>query len=234
MDYSSACLSCSFAAPRGRGAAVTWVLRDGELRARLSTLQAAQPGRADGGLRSDGKTRLGFIQSDDLVRPVPAKRDARRCSSDATIAIEDERFYKHTGVDYEGIIRAAVKNGTSHKTVQGGSTLTMQLVRLLYTADDTRAAFKGFERKIREAPARPRARGRSTRRSGSIGSTSTRCPTGRCGGQSAIGAGAAARLYFDKGVQDLTLREAAMLAGMPQAPSSYSPVLNPERDQAAP
>ena len=52
-------------------------------------------------------------------------------------------------------------------------------------------------------------------------------PYGTVGGQSAIGAGAAARLYFDKRVQDLTLREAAMLAGMPQAPSTYSPVLNP-------
>ena len=52
-------------------------------------------------------------------------------------------------------------------------------------------------------------------------------PYGTVGGQSAIGAGAAARLYFNKRVQDLTLREAAMLAGMPQAPSPYSPVLNP-------
>ena len=69
----------------------------------------------------------------------------------ATVAIEDERFYKHKGVDYEGIIRAAVKNATAHKTVQGGSTLTMQLVRNLYTADNTRAGIEGYKRKIREA-----------------------------------------------------------------------------------
>src|SRR4029079_2903212 len=53
-------------------------------------------------------------------------------------------------------------------------------------------------------------------------------PYGTVGGQTAVGAGAAARLYFDKRVQDLTLREAAMLAGMPQAPSDYSPTGNPD------
>ena len=100
---------------------------------------------------SDGKTRLGFIQSDDLVRPVPST-DFPDVLKQATVAIEDERFYKHKGVDYEGIIRAAVKNATAKgKTVQGGSTLTMQLVRLLYTQDDTREGLAGYERKIKEA-----------------------------------------------------------------------------------
>ncbi len=116
----------------------------------LSTYTQRNPGALTEVFASDGKTRLGFIQADDLVRPVPANQ-MPKVLQDATIAIEDERFYKHTGVDYEGIIRAAVKNATSHKTVQGGSTLTMQLVRLLYTQDDTRGGLDGYKRKIREA-----------------------------------------------------------------------------------
>ena len=67
----------------------------------------------------------------------------------ATVAIEDRRFYEHGGVDYAGIVRAALKNITAGKSLQGGSTLTMQLVRNLYTPD-TRYQ-KTLTRKIREA-----------------------------------------------------------------------------------
>src|ERR671926_44246 len=69
----------------------------------------------------------------------------------ATVAIEDQRFYQHSGVDYEGVIRAAVKNFLSRKTVQGGSTITMQLVRNLYTGNRARHGLAGYKRKIREA-----------------------------------------------------------------------------------
>ena len=137
----------------------------------------------------------------------------------ATVAIEDERFYKHKGVDYEGIIRAAVKNATNKDQQQGGSTLTMQLVRNLYTPDDTRAGIEGYKRKIREARL-ARDLEETHSKDWVLGKyLNTRARTAPYGGQTAIGAGAAARLYFNKRVQDLTLREAAMLAGMPQAPS---------------
>jgi hypothetical protein len=66
---------------------------------------------------------------------------------DATVAIEDSRFYKHKGVDFEGVIRAAFKNLQNHHDVQGGSTLTMQLIRNLYTGERQRT----FSRKIKEA-----------------------------------------------------------------------------------
>ena len=65
---------------------------------------------------------------------------------DATVAIEDRRFYQHKGVDYEGVIRAGVKNLVNQKTVQGGSTITMQLVRNLYISSE-----RTYQRKIREA-----------------------------------------------------------------------------------
>jgi penicillin-binding protein 1A len=112
--------------------------------------------------------------------------------------------------------------------VQGGSTLTMQLVRNLYTLDDTRGGIEGYERKIKEARlARDLEDAHENPKAWVLGKYLNTVPYGTVGGQSAIGAGAAARLYFNKRVQDLTLREAAMLAGMPQAPSQYSPVLNP-------
>jgi penicillin-binding protein 1A len=205
--------------------AVTWVVRTANSADPLSSLKQRNVGSLTEVFASDGKTRLGFIQSDDLVQPV-ASNQFPEVLNEATVAIEDERFYKHKGVDYEGIIRAAVKNATQHKTVQGGSTLTMQLVRNLYTGDATRDGIEGYERKIKEAKL---ARDLEAKYSKSwvLGKYLNTVPYGTVGGQSAIGAGAAARLYFDKRVQDLTLREAAMLAGMPQAPSTYSPVLNP-------
>jgi penicillin-binding protein 1A len=206
------------------GAAVTWVLRTANSAPALSSYVPKNPGSLSEVFASDGKTRLGYIQSDDLVQPVAASQFPK-VLNEATVAIEDERFYKHKGVDYEGIIRAAIKHATEHKTVQGGSTLTMQLVRNLYTQDDTRGGIEGYERKIKEARL-ARDLEEAHDKAWVLGKYLNTVPYGTVGGQSAIGAGAAARLYFNKRVQDLTLREAAMLAGMPQAPSQYSPVLN--------
>ena len=85
-------------------------------------------------VRAADGTRLGFIQSNELRRPVEGDRIPKTLK-DATVAIEDERYYHHKGVDYPGIVRAAVKNLSSHKTVQGGSTITMQLIRNLYISE---------------------------------------------------------------------------------------------------
>ena len=206
------------------GAGVTWVLRTANSAHALSTLHAAQPGLADRGLRRP-TARRGSASS----RTTTSSARSRRAQfpdvlKQATVAIEDERFYKHKGVDYEGIIRAAVKNATAKgKTVQGGSTLTMQLVRLLYTQDDTRDGIAGYERKIKEAKL-ARDLEEQYSKKWVVGKYLNTVPYGTVGGQTAIGAGAASRLYFNKPAKDLTLRQAAMLAGMPQAPSQYSPV----------
>ena len=103
----------------------------------------------------------------------------------------------------------------------------MQLVRNLYTQDVTRAGIEGYKRKIREARLAQELEEEHSKE-WVLGKYLNTVPYGTYGGQTAIGAGAAARLYFDKNVKDLTLREAAMLAGMPQAPSQYSPVDNRE------
>src|SRR3954453_2140650 len=91
--------------------------------------------------------RLGFITAADTLR-TPIPRDAIPTNvRNATVAIEDRRFYSHKGVDVEGVFRAAVKNISSHRTVEGGSTLTMQLIKNLYDPGKQRT----FTRKVREA-----------------------------------------------------------------------------------
>jgi penicillin-binding protein 1A len=171
---------------------------------------------------ADG-TRLGVIQSDVLRRPVPSWKIPENIQN-ATIAVEDRRFYAHEGVDFEGVVRAAVKNIESGKTVEGGSTLTMQLVRTLYISDE-----RTFQRKIREAKLAEELENVHTGRKGKkwiLTKYLNSVPYGTEGGQTAVGIQAAARVYFDKPASELKLHEAALLAGLPQAPSSYSPFKN--------
>jgi penicillin-binding protein 1A len=169
---------------------------------------------------ADGSS-LGFIQADELRLPVRGDQ-IPRVLKDATIAIEDERFYRHKGVDYEGVVRAAITNVASRRTVQGGSTITMQLVRNLYITPE-----RTYERKIREAKLAEELENEHSKE-WILDKYIDTVPFGTVGGQSAIGARAAARIYFSKQVRDLTLREAALLAGLPQAPSDYSPTRAPE------
>ena len=202
---------------------VGWVVSTAASAPSISTLKERDPGANTEVLAADG-TRLGFISADELSRPVSG--DALpKVLKDATVAIEDERFYQHKGVDYEGIIRAAVKNFVSKKTVEGGSTLTMQLVKNLYTADRARDGLAGYKRKIREAKLAEELENEHSKDwilEKYLNTTSY----GTIGGQTAIGAEAAARIYFNKRAKRLTLREAALLAGLPQAPSLYSPIKN--------
>jgi penicillin-binding protein 1A len=165
---------------------------------------------------ADGRP-LGFIQADDLHLPLRSA-DIPQVVKDATIAIEDERFYKHKGVDYEGVVRAGIKNLTSGETVQGGSTITMQLVRTLYISNE-----RTYTRKIREAKLAEELEDEHSKE-WILEKYLDSIPYGTVGGQSAIGIKAAAKIYFSRDLKDLNLRQAALLAGLPQAPSDYSPV----------
>src|SRR5690242_20785236 len=128
---------------------VGWVVTTAASAPQLSALKERDPGASTEVLAADG-TRLGFISADYLSRPINLDRMPKMLQK-ATVAIEDQRFYEHKGVDYEGIVRAAVKNFVKKKTVEGGSTLTMQLVKNLYTSDKSRSGLAGYRRKIREA-----------------------------------------------------------------------------------
>ena len=141
----------------------------------------------------------------------------------ATVAIEDERFYKHDGVDLNAIVRAGIKNLESGKTVQGGSTITQQLVRALYIKDPKR----DFARKIREAKLASELEDEHSK-TWILHNYLNTVPYGTVGGRTAIGVEAAAVTFFDKHAKNLTLDESALLAGLPQAPSQYNPFRNPE------
>jgi penicillin-binding protein 1A len=202
---------------------VAWVASTAASAPPISSLKERDPGANTEVLAADG-TRLGFISADYLSRPISGDR-MPKVLKDATVAIEDERFYKHKGVDYEGVVRAAVKNFVNRKTVEGGSTLTMQLVKNLYTTDTSRSGLEGYERKIREAKLAEELENEHDKDwilEKYLNTTSY----GTVGGQTAIGVEAAARIYFSKRAKDLTLREAALLAGLPQAPTDYSPILH--------
>jgi len=186
----------------------------------LSELKADDKGQLSVVFAADG-TRLGFIQSDVLRRVVPWEDipvDLRR----ATVAIEDERFYKHEGVDLNAIVRAGIKNLESGETVQGGSTITQQLVRALYIKDPER----NFERKIREAKLASELEEEHSK-TWILHNYLNSVPFGTVQGRTSIGVQAAAVTYFDKHVRDLELHESALLAGLPQAPSQYNPFGNP-------
>src|SRR3989304_2875500 len=139
---------------------------------------------------------------------------------DAVIATEDRRFYSHWGVDPIGIARAIVQNYRRGRIVEGGSTITQQLTKVLFLTPD-----KSLERKLKEAVlAIELERRYSKDRILEMYLNQVYF------GHGAYGVEAAARTYFGKSVSELNVREAALVAGLPRAPSSYSPF---ERADAA-
>jgi penicillin-binding protein 1A len=169
---------------------------------------------------ADG-SRLGRVRSPVARQLVGIARIPRSLQL-ATVAIEDQRFYQHGGVDYEGILRAAVKDLEAGEPVEGGSTITQQLVRNLCIRDPKR----NLERKIVEAQLAVEYSERHSRRE-ILGSYLNIASYGTVEGSTAVGVGAAARVFFSKPVWKLGLPEAALLAGLPQAPSEYNPLLAP-------
>jgi penicillin-binding protein 1A len=186
----------------------------------LSELKAEDKGQISVVYAADG-SKLGFVQSDILRRVVPWEDipvHARR----ATVAIEDERFYEHEGVDLNAIVRAGIKNLESGDTVQGGSTITQQLVRALYIREPER----NFARKIREAKLASELEEERSK-TWILHNYLNSVPFGTVNGRTSIGIEAAAVTFFDKHASRLKLHESALLAGLPQAPSQYNPFRNP-------
>jgi penicillin-binding protein 1A len=210
----------------GVAGVVGWVVSVAESAPSLNKLKPLDKGANSLVYTHDGK-RLGFIPAENLRTPVPDGRIPRVVKR-ATVATEDRRFYKHAGIDYEGVIRAAVKNISNKKTVQGGSTLTMQLVRNIYLPNER--STKSFTRKIREAKLAQELEQRHPGLGGKrwiLDKYLNSVDYGTVGGQSAIGIEAASRMFYDKPARKLTLPQAALLAGLPQAPSEYNPFLSP-------
>jgi penicillin-binding protein 1A len=186
----------------------------------LASLRPIVTGGSSEVFAADG-TRLGYIRANQVRTPVSWEQIPTNLAN-ATVAIEDQRFYKHKGVDLTGIFRAAVKDLVSGAAVQGGSTITMQLMRNLYLGGDTRT----IKQKIIEAKLAIEYEKHHSKRS-ILASYLNSVPYGTVGGQTAVGVQAAALIFFDKPVDQLNLAQSALLAGLPQAPSDYNPFRNP-------
>ena len=146
-------------------------------------------------------------------------REVPQALKDAILSAEDEGFYRHSGVDFFGLLRAALANAISGRRGQGGSTITMQVARNFYLSSE-----RSYIRKLYEIAL-------SYKIESSL-------PKDRILevyinqiflGQRAYGFAAAAQTYFAKPLSDLTLGECAMLAGLPAAPSAYNPNANLHR-----
>ncbi len=137
---------------------------------------------------------------------------------DAVLAAEDTRFYQHGGVDYKGVLRAALENVRDARS-QGASTITMQVARNFYLSTE-----KTFTRKIYEM-----LLALKIERALSKDQILELYMNQIFLGQRANGFAAASEIYFGKKLKDVTVAEAAMLAGLPKAPSAYNPIANPKR-----
>ena len=172
-----------------------------------------------------GQNSFVFASDGSLLGSIPAERNREPVSlarmspwlARATVAIEDRRYWQHGGVDYLGIARAAWKDITAGRALQGGSTITQQLVRNLYTGDE-----KTFNRKVREACLAIKLSQKWSKERILDEYLNTVYY-----GNHAYGVEAAAQTYFSRHARNLTLAQAALLAGLPQAPSIYDPFHDP-------
>ena len=182
----------------------------------LASLRPVSIGENSFVFAADGSL-LGTIPAERNRQPVPLSQIGPWMAR-ATIATEDRRFYQHGGVDYEGILRAAWRDLNEGRVVEGGSTITQQVVRNLYISRE-----RTFERKIKEA-----CLAIKLNRNWSKDRILATWMNQVYFGNRAYGIEAASKTYFSKHASRLTLMEAALLAGLPQAPSLYDPILHPE------
>jgi penicillin-binding protein 1A len=187
----------------------------------LSSLKPVQKGRSSAIYAADGSL-IGFIRASSIRQPVPSRALPQNLKY-ATVAIEDRNFFEHGAIDPEGIARAAWKNLLAGgKPVQGASTITQQLVRNLYIRDPEPT----IERKLIEAHLAYEEEEEHSKKWILTAYLNT-APYGTVEGETAVGAEAAAQTYYGKPASELDLTEAALIAGLPQAPSEYNPFLDP-------
>ena len=160
---------------------------------------------------ADGSLITELHASEDRV--ILRRNQMTQYVRDAAVAIEDRRFYFHHGVDLQAIVRAAVMNAEAGTVVEGGSTITQQLVKNLYVGNE-----ESFRRKIDEASLAWQLEDRLTK-----DQILTKYLNTVYFGEGAYGVEAAAQTYFGISARDLTLAESAMLAGLITAPNHFDP-----------
>ncbi|GAB6096943.1 PBP1A family penicillin-binding protein [Desulfatiferula olefinivorans] len=182
---------------------------------KISTLRDYKPNIVTCVYSDDGRKIGEFYKERRIVIPM---EDIPKTLIDAFIAAEDSRFYVHKGIDFYSIIRAFTRNLKAGSIVQGGSTITQQVTKSFFLSPE-----KKYSRKIKEAILAYR-----------LDKTFTKDEILYLYlnqiylGHGAYGVEAAAENYFGKSARELNLAECAILAGLPQAPSRYSPFKHPE------
>jgi penicillin-binding protein 1A len=190
-----------------------WLSRD---LPKITTLRDYQPPTITTVYSDDGHKIGEFYKERRLVVPLEKIPDQLK---QAFVAAEDARFYKHQGIDFLGIIRAFIKNIEAGGIVQGGSTITQQVTKSFFLTPE-----RSYNRKIKEAILAYRL-DKAFRKEDILYLYLNQIYLGH----GAYGVEAAAENYFGKPVDQLNLAECAILAGLPQAPSRYSPFRYPER-----
>ena len=169
----------------------------------------------------DGHTILSVLRGSEARVIVPSNQISPQMKQ-AIVAIEDKRFYEHRGIDVHGMARALWADVPERGLVQGGSTITQQFVKNTYVANE-----RSIARKLKEAALAWQLEQRWSK---------DRILTAYLNtiyfGNGAYGIQQAALTYFGKRAADLTLPEAALLAGIPEDPSLYDPVVNPQHAKA--
>lgn len=156
-----------------------------------------------------GEERRSFLRIHEVPQPM----------INALLAAEDANFYQHSGVDYSGVLRAAVGNLMTGHARSGASTITMQVAKNFFLSSE-----KTFTRKFNEALLAFKIE-HALSKDQILELYFNQIYLG----QRAYGFGAAAQAYFGKSLQSLSIAEMAMLAGLPKAPSAYNPIVNPDR-----
>lgn len=173
----------------------------------------------------DSATRLVDENGDELTKLYVKNRDLVSIDKipkhvqQAFISIEDVRFYEHHGIDFKSIGRALYRDILAGGSVEGGSTLTQQLAKNVFLSND-----KTLLRKTKEVVVAINLEQRYSKQK-----LLEMYLNQIYFGHGAYGIQAASKLYFNKDVSELTVEEGALLAALPKAPNSYSPILHPEK-----
>ncbi|MFT3864735.1 MAG: transglycosylase domain-containing protein [Solirubrobacterales bacterium] len=203
----------------------TWVLNVAADAPSLASCRSAEHHGNSVIYAADGE-RLGAIVSPEASTPVKEAKLPRQLQL-ATVAIEDQRFFQHGGLDTLGILRAAVSDLEAGEAREGGSTITQQLVRNLCIEHPE----KTIERKIEEAKLALEYSEHHSKKQ-ILAQYLNTATYGTVEGATMVGVGAASQIYFSRPVWKLDTAQMALLAGLPQAPSEYNPLLYPKAAKA--
>lgn len=183
---------------------------------RIKALEEYHPYEASRVFSKDGELIAEFYIERRNVIPFS---EIPKYVKDAILAVEDARFYSHPGLDIHGLLRAIFSDIRAWEIIQGGSTITQQLSKMLFLKSE-----RSLSRKIKEAIIAIQIE-----RTYSKDEILSLYLNQVYFGSGAYGIEAAAQTYFGKRAKELTLSESAMLAGLPKAPTAFSPFRNPER-----